>query len=77
MNYSQPWEKTIKTESKGQLSNVIEAQGWVIVGAYRIFAWSVSGIESCIIVRSEAVQLVFDMGLAVPESIQVPNNFIT
>ncbi|CAL1536168.1 unnamed protein product [Lymnaea stagnalis] len=65
--------------SKEALSqyNVGEADGWLNIGQYSIFAWSVSGVESCIVIKSEDVQFAFDMGTAVPESIKASNVFIT
>uniref|UniRef100_A0A0B7BI90 Uncharacterized protein n=1 Tax=Arion vulgaris TaxID=1028688 RepID=A0A0B7BI90_9EUPU len=57
--------------------SVGETDGWLNIGQYNVFAWSVSGIESCIIVKSEDVQLAFDMGAAVVESVRAPNVFIT
>ena len=58
-------------------SSVGQQEGWLVVGPYKVFAWSVSGIESCIVIKSEDMTLVFDMGIAVAESVRVPNVFIT
>lgn len=58
-------------------TNVGQQEGWLVIGPYKVFAWSVSGVESCIVIKSEDVTLVFDMGIAVAESVKVPNVFIT
>ncbi|GFO07504.1 ribonuclease z [Plakobranchus ocellatus] len=58
-------------------TSVGQQEGWLCVGQYKVFAWSVSGIESCIVIKSEDMTLVFDMGISVAESIRVPNVFIT
>ncbi|KAK3740209.1 hypothetical protein RRG08_054232 [Elysia crispata] len=58
-------------------TSVGQQEGWLMVGPYKVFAWSVSGVESCIVIKSEDMTLVFDMGIAVAESVKVPNVFIT
>lgn len=63
--------------SKEIFHNVNESEGWLTIGQYSIFGWSVSGMESCIVIQSDDVQLVFDMGIDVPESIKSANVFIT
>ena len=58
-------------------TSVGQQEGWLMVGPYKVFAWSVSGVESCIVIKCEDMTLVFDMGIAVAESVKVPNVFIT
>ncbi|KAH9525426.1 mitochondrial 3'-tRNA processing endonuclease Trz2 [Bulinus truncatus] len=58
-------------------SKVIEADGWLSVGQYNVFAWSVSGLESCIVIKSDDITLAFDMGIALTESTKAANVFIT
>ncbi|XP_005100447.2 tRNase Z TRZ1 [Aplysia californica] len=62
---------------EAQTVNVGESDGWLNIGQYSVFAWSVSGVESCIVIKSEDVHIVFDMGVAVPESVRGMNVFIT
>lgn len=70
-------EDLISMPREIQQYNVGEANGWLNIGEYSVFAWSVSGVESCIVIKSEDVQFVFDMGVAVPESVKAQNVFIT
>ncbi|GFR90457.1 ribonuclease Z [Elysia marginata] len=58
-------------------TSVGQQEGWLKIGQYKVFAWSVSGLESCVVIKSEDMTLVFDMGVAVAESVRVPNVFIT
>jgi ribonuclease Z len=75
MSEPQPKEDLMPREV--QQYNVGAADGWLNIGQYSVFAWSVSGVESCIVIRCEDLQLAFDMGVAVAESVRVPNVFIT
>ncbi|KAK0058817.1 nuclear ribonuclease Z [Biomphalaria pfeifferi] len=58
-------------------TKIIEAEGWITIGQYSVFAWSVSGLESCIVIKSDDVVLTFDMGIALPESLKASSVFIT
>ena len=39
--------------SKEIFHNVNESEGWLTIGQYSIFGWSVSGMESCIVIQSD------------------------
>lgn len=43
--------------------------GWLDVGRYSVFPWSISGVETCVVVKSEGLHLTFDVGYACRESI--------
>ncbi|BFZ18505.1 hypothetical protein BsWGS_21544 [Bradybaena similaris] len=62
---------------EAQQYSVGEENGWLNIGQYSVFAWCISGVESCVVVKCEDVQLTFDMGAAVSESVKSPCVFIT
>ena len=46
-----------------------DEQDWVNIGNYSIFPWSISGIETCIVVKSNDLHVSFDMGYSCKESV--------
>lgn len=46
-----------------------EQQNWFNIGKYSIFPWSISGIETCIVVKSNDLHVSFDMGYSCKESV--------
>ena len=57
--------------------SVGEADGWLMIGQYNIFPWSISGVETCVVIKSEDIHIVFDLGVAVPDSVKAKDVFIT
>lgn len=53
------------------------ADGWLTVGQYNVFAWSISGMETCVVIKSEDVLVTFDIGAAIYESIKAKDVFIS
>lgn len=50
--------------------------GWLTIGNYNVYAWSLSGLETCIVVKADDLKVAFDMGYAIPQSISCANVFI-
>jgi len=38
--------------------------GWLTIGNYNVYAWSLSGLETCIVVKADDLKVAFDMGYA-------------
>ena len=70
-------QSSLDYEKESNFISIGECEGWLTVGQYNIFAWSISGVESTVVVKSEDLLLCFDMGIAIPESIKAKNVFIT
>ena len=49
---------------------------WAKIGDFQIYPWSVAGVESCIVIRTQDLGIVFDMGYACRESVFCENVFI-
>ncbi|CAG5133178.1 unnamed protein product [Candidula unifasciata] len=77
MSEPQTKHEDVRMPKEAQQYSVGEENGWLNIGQYSIFAWSISGVESCVVVKCEDVQVTFDMGVAVPESVKSPCVFIT
>ncbi|PVD31165.1 hypothetical protein C0Q70_06576 [Pomacea canaliculata] len=53
-------------------------EGWLKADGYSIYAWSVSGYETCVVVKSDDLQSIsFDMGASIPQSLGCANVFIS
>jgi len=70
-----------KTQSQSKLRNYntagAMAQGWLQCGSYQVYPWTISGYESCVVVKGEGGLFVtFDMGYAVKESVNCQHIFI-
>lgn len=64
-------------QAMSEADSVVEVDGWMQIGDYNIFAWTVSGVESCIVIKGSNISVVFDMGIAIKESVNIPHVFIT
>ena len=59
--------------SKGDLEN----ETWLNIGNFRVFAWSLAGIETSIVIRcSDGYSCCFDLGHASRESVKCDTVFI-
>lgn len=54
-----------------------EQPNWVNVGKYSIFPWSISGIETCIVVKTNDLHVSFDMGYSCKESVASKYVFVS
>lgn len=53
-----------------------EETGWLECGPYKVFVWSLSGLETTVVVKSTDLLLAFDMGYACRPSIKCKHVFI-
>ncbi|KAL8574323.1 hypothetical protein ACOMHN_015854 [Nucella lapillus] len=51
--------------------------GWNTFGKYDVYAWSLSGIETCVVVKADDLKIAFDMGYSIPQSVGCANVFIS
>ena len=49
---------------------------WIQLGKYSVFPWSIAGVETCVVVKGENINLAFDMGYSVRESVKCQHVFI-
>lgn len=49
---------------------------WITLGNQRIHAWSISGLESCIVTKIDNASLAFDLGYATRPSVKCSDVFI-
>ena len=42
------------------------------IGGYQVHAWSISGLETSVVVRKEDFQVVFDLGTTTREAVKAP-----
>ncbi|KAK3084659.1 hypothetical protein FSP39_017061 [Pinctada imbricata] len=55
----------------------MEKKGFIKIGKYHVFPWTISGLESCVVVRSDDLFVVFDMGYSHRETIMCKHVFIS
>lgn len=69
----------IRTEfHRRQDNNMSQTRdGWQTIGSYNVYTWSLSGVETCVVVKADDLKLAFDMGYSIPQSITCANVFIT
>ena len=77
MNEKDEENEVAQAESPLETIKVGGADGWLTIGQYNVFAWSVSGVETCVVIKSEDVHVAFDLGAAISESVKVKDIFIT
>ena len=70
------------SRNKGSLkwksnSRIMEHPGWMAIDKYCVYPWTLSGIESCVLVKSGELSLAFDMGYALREAVKHDRVFIT
>lgn len=53
------------------------SEGWQNFDNYNVYAWSLSGIETCVVLKSDDLKIAFDMGYSIPQSISCANVFIS
>ena len=76
-NTGQTKEPKTKSNKKIDIQKIMaEDDQWLTAGKHRIHAWSVSGMESCIVAQIEGTDIVFDMGYATRPSIKCGHVFI-
>lgn len=51
--------------------------GWLTFGNYNIYLWSLSGVETCVVIKADDLKIALDVGYSIPESISCSNVFIT
>ena len=49
---------------------------WIQLGKYSVFPWSIAGVETCVVVKGENINVAFDMGYSVRESVKCQHVFI-
>ena len=49
---------------------------WIELGKYSVFPWSIAGVETCVVVHGENLNVAFDMGYSVRESVNCKDVFI-
>ena len=53
------------------------SDGWHAIGDYSVFAWSLSGLETCVVIKSLNLKpIAFDIGYSILPSIHCDNVFI-
>jgi hypothetical protein len=55
----------------------VDQDGWMTFGNYKIYLWSISGLETCIVIKADELKIAMDMGYSIPQSISCSNVFIT
>ncbi|KAK7499142.1 hypothetical protein BaRGS_00009689 [Batillaria attramentaria] len=55
----------------------LSEEGWQSFDNYNVYAWSLSGIETCVVVKTDDLRIAFDMGYSIPQSISSPSVFIS
>ncbi|XP_067672329.1 uncharacterized protein [Haliotis asinina] len=54
-----------------------DIQKWIQCGRYRVYAWSIAGMETSVVVKSNDLEVAFDMGYSSRESIKCRDVFIS
>ena len=49
---------------------------WIQLGKYSVFPWSIAGVETCVVVKGENINVAFDMGYSVREPVKCQHVFI-
>ena len=49
---------------------------WLDIGGFQVYPWSLSGVESSVVVKRQELCVVFDMGYATKESVKSSHVFI-
>ncbi len=54
---------------KNLLKRMAESD-WMDVGEYKVFPWSISGLETCVVVKGNSLSVAFDMGYSFREAVK-------
>lgn len=58
------------------MAESVKVSKWMEIGQYSVFPWSIAGVETCVVVKGENLNVAFDMGYAVRESVKCQHVFI-
>ena len=65
-----------ENKQRKQMEKLMLDNGWFKTKFFDIFPWSVSGVESCVVVRNPEISVAFDMGYTFSEAVRCPTVFI-
>ena len=65
-----------KTKTSAEKFNKRTMDDWLQCGDYDLYVWSISGLETCVVVKSSDLLVAFDIGYAVRESVGCKHVFI-
>jgi len=69
--------KTINNKFLSTFTQKKMRNGWVTLAGYEIYPWSVSGVETCVVLKQDArLRMAFDLGYACRESVPCDQVFI-